>query len=86
MYLSLIVAAFGMFSVPQLSHESVTRLVQHYFKDNPPVVYLGDVPSEPRLNDRLVASGVFFSYDREASCGEHVTGVRLTPYGREVAL
>jgi hypothetical protein len=86
MLFALIIAVSGTFSVPQLSHDSVTHLVQHYFKDNPPTVIVGDVPSKPELVDALVASRLFAAYDLPGSCGEHRKEVHLTPHGSDVAL
>ena len=91
--IALIVAGIFGFSVPHLSHDSVTLLVQHYFRDNPPIVYLGDpdIPSDPRLADALVASGLFAldpvqtpAPGQVVMCGENQE-VHLTLRGIDVA-
>lgn len=81
----LVAALFGRYSVPQLSHQSVTQLVQHYLETFPPEVPLLDGGhSRTQLDDALVASGLFFASSGPGSCGEPLTYLGLTALGHEV--
>src|SRR5215469_1762586 len=94
LHTALIIAGILGFSVPQLSRDSATLLVQHYFKDNPPIVYIWnpEISSDPQLLDPLEASGLFsldpvqtLAPGQIVMCAEPPSA-HLTPRGIEVAM